>query len=85
MLGIRFDEQGALRSEGLNFFTDCELWLDPALCRDRTAATRLAVRVVQELIGFDLRESACEFATEDGTILKLEPDRPAGLLRIFPA
>ena len=85
LLGIRFDEQGALRSEGLNFFTDCELWLDPALCRDRTAATRLAVRVVQELIGFDLRESACEFATEDGTILKLEPDRPAGLLRIFPA
>ena len=85
MLGIRFDEQGALRSEGLNFFTDCELWFDPALCRDRTAATRLAVRVVQNLIGFDLPQRACEFANEDGSALKIEPDLARGLLRISPA
>ena len=85
MLGFDFDEQGGLRSEGLRFFIGCELAIDPAACRDRLAATRLAVRIVQELVGYQRPDGQQEFTTEGGEIFTLEPDLPMGLLKLRPA
>ncbi|UYH55684.1 hypothetical protein N6L26_03755 [Qipengyuania sp. SS22] len=85
MLGFDFDELGGLHSEGLRFFIGCELAIDPAVCRDRLAATRLAVRIVQELVGYQLPDGPQEFPAEGGEIFTLEPDLPVGLVRVRPA
>ena len=85
MLGFDFDEQGGLRSEGLRFFIGCELAIDPAACRDRLADTRLAVRIVQELVGYQRPDGPQEFTTEGGEVFMLEPDLPMGLLKLRPA
>lgn len=84
LVGLRVDEAGALRSEGLTFLIGYELAVDPALAEDRVAATRLAVRVVHELIGAQAPRARHEFVAEDGTRLALEPDPSARLIRIGP-
>ncbi len=85
IVGFAFDEQGALRSEGLGFLTDCELSIDPPLATDRTAATQLAVRLVHQLVGTDLPSEPREFETEQGEVLVLVPDTAAGEIRVCRA
>lgn len=82
MLGMRFDPSGSLVSEGLGFFIGFELAIAPALCVDRTAATRLAVRIVQELVGFERVRDRREFVTDTGEVLLIDPDPQGGFLRI---
>ncbi|MBO6526810.1 hypothetical protein [Erythrobacter sp.] len=82
MLGMRFGERGALTTEGLDFFIGSEMAIEPGLCTDRTAATRLAVRVAHELVGRECLSASREFVTEAGDTLLLVPDPDAGLIRI---
>ncbi|MEX0341207.1 MAG: hypothetical protein AB3N06_01340 [Erythrobacter sp.] len=82
MLGMRFDEQVGLLSEGLEFFIGAELSIGPDLCADRTKATRLAVRIVQQLVGSEDLTEGRELMTEAGDALRLEPDPVNGLVRV---
>ncbi len=83
MMGFAFCD-GALRSEGFHFLTGYELALDPALCIDRSAAVRLAVRIAHELVGTQIPEEPVPFETAEAQALVLRPDRAAGIVRIEP-
>lgn len=84
LVGIVFDDEGRLRSDGLSFFTGAELELSEELSQDRLAATRLFVRLVHELVGSDVPEEAVQVTTEDAGMLTLEPDPRERLIRVKP-
>jgi hypothetical protein len=50
LTGVRELADGRLSSDGLAFFTGQEIVLASELCRDRVAATRLLVRLVDRLV-----------------------------------
>jgi hypothetical protein len=84
MLGVYAGPGGHLRTEGLGFFIGCELALAPSLSQDRAAATRLVVRIVQELVGYELPVEPLRFVIEGGAELEMVPDLAAGVIRIDP-
>jgi hypothetical protein len=75
------DEDGGLRSEGLAWFGAQEIVLDPALAEDRAAATRLAIRLVNQLAGRGALGAAELVVGPDGERLLLEPG-DGGVLRV---
>ncbi|GGD92048.1 hypothetical protein GCM10011515_09660 [Tsuneonella deserti] len=78
------DADGSLRSEGLAFFTGQELRIEPALAKDKAAATRLGIRLVNQLVGRGRLESAEAILGPAGERLTLEPverDRVIGVRR----
>ncbi len=84
MLGVYAGPDGHLRTEGLAFFIGCELALAPSLSQDRAAGTRLVVRIVQELVGYELPVEPLRFVIEGGAELEMVPDLAAGVIRIDP-
>ncbi|MAQ29873.1 MAG: hypothetical protein CL950_07830 [Erythrobacter sp.] len=84
MLGVYAGPGGHLRTEGLAFFIGCELALAPSLSQNRAAGTRLVVRIVQELVGYELPVEPLRFVIEGGAELEMVPDLAAGVIRIDP-
>ncbi|TMM49786.1 hypothetical protein [Qipengyuania marisflavi] len=76
------DGEGGLQSEGLAFFNGQELALSPALSDDRIAATRLAARLVHELVASGAITEDTVFATEDGGQIMLSPDTAGRTIRV---
>ena len=74
----------ALQSVGLAFFTGQEVRLEPALVSDRTAATRLGVRLVNLLVGTGRLEAPETITGPDGGPLRLEPSGNGRFVRVFP-
>ncbi|WP_374405574.1 hypothetical protein [Pelagerythrobacter sp.] len=72
----------AVQSEGLAFFTGQELHFDPSLFPDPAAATRLGVRLVNELVGRAPLVEPVELAGPDGEPIVLEPSRNGRYLRV---
>jgi hypothetical protein len=81
---VRFEtsETGGLRSRGLGFFIGQEIELSPALSRDRIAGTRIAVRVIHELVALGTIEGAFELAVGSEGRLRLAPSGDGALVRI---
>ncbi len=75
-------EDGCLVSEGLAFFVGQELRFHPSLAEDRLAATRLGLRLVDEIVGTGRVEGQREFVTEDGQRLLLAPDHGTGIVEV---
>lgn len=84
LVGIVFDDEGKLRSDGLSFFAGSELEFSEELSHDRLAATRLFVRLVHELVGSDKPDEPIQLMIEDGGSLTLEPDPRDRLIRVKP-
>lgn len=82
LTAFRVDQDGALSSEGLDFFVDQELRLSPDLAQDRIAATRLGVRLVHEIVGTGRVDVPREFVTEAGERVWLEPQAATGLIEV---
>jgi hypothetical protein len=76
------DDDGSLRSEGLAWFTGQEIALDPALCDYRAAAVRLAIRLVNQLVGRGALSAAELIVGPEGERLLLEPDRADRVVRV---
>lgn len=76
------DSDGALRSEGLAFFTGQELRLDPDLAHDRTTGTRLGIRLVNQLVGQGRLTATESIIGPDGERLTLEPEDNARVVRV---
>ena len=74
---------GGLQSVGLGFFTGQELRVEPELAADRTAATRLAVRLVNLLIAAGRLEGPERVTGPDGSPLRLEPSANGRFVRVF--
>lgn len=73
---------GALQSEGLAFFTGQELHFDDALFPDPAAATRLGLRLVNELVSRAPLAETTELVGPDGAAVVLEPSRNGRYLRV---
>ncbi|MEM9084793.1 MAG: hypothetical protein AAGB23_02600 [Pseudomonadota bacterium] len=74
---------GALETEGLDYWIDQELRIEPPLSNDRLAATRLAVRLVNRLVILgNLRDSE-RMAGPDGRTLVLRPSENRKFVRVW--
>lgn len=67
------DDQGWLASEGLAYFTGQELRIPPELTEDRAGATRLGVRLVNQLVGRGRVREREGIIGPEGDRLVLEP------------
>jgi hypothetical protein len=73
-----------LQSVGLSFLTGQEVRLEPALVTDRTAATRLGVRLVNLLVGVGRLDAPELITAPEGGRLRLEPSANGRFVRVFP-
>lgn len=73
---------GGLQSEGLAFLTGQELRLEPELTEDGVAATKLAVRLMNELVEHGKVTERLEMIGPDGAPLILEPSANNFFVRV---
>ncbi|HTM96483.1 MAG TPA: hypothetical protein VL100_11800 [Croceibacterium sp.] len=73
---------GGLQSDGLAFFTGQELRLEPELAEDGVAATKLAVRLINELVEYGKVAERFEMTGPDGAPLVLEPSANGAFVRV---
>ncbi len=83
---VAFDarDDGTMRTEGLDFFIGQELELTPVLAVDRVAATRLAARLVHELVALGWLSHPLEIVTEGGVPLLLDPGDGGEIIGVSP-
>jgi len=73
---------GGLQSVGLSYFIDRELRIDAPLSQDNVAATRLAVRLVNQLILLGGIEGEERVVAPDGTKLILQESQNRRFIRV---
>lgn len=74
---------GALQSEGLEFWIGQELRIEPALVSDKVAATRLGVRLVNQLVLIGGIENSERVVAPDGSRLVLRTSRNGRFVRVW--
>ena len=74
---------GALQSEGLAFWIDQELRIEPPLCEDKVAATRMGVRLVNQLVLVGGIEGSERIVAPDGSRLVLRSSRNGRFIRVW--
>lgn len=74
---------GALQSEGLDFWIGQELRIEPPLGADKVAATRLAVRLVNQLILVGGIEASERVIAPDGSRLVMRTSRNGRFVRVW--
>lgn len=82
LVGVAQEQGGSLVSDGLDFFTGQELRLDAGLCADRPAATRLLLRIVDQLIEHGPLAAAATVALANGSTVRLAPQ--GGIVGVMP-
>ena len=80
----RFDqaEDGAIQSVGLAHFIGQEIRIEPPLSDDAVAATRLGVRLVNQLVLAGAIEGVEQVIAPDGTRLAMEPTENGKIVRV---
>lgn len=80
-----FAEQidGALQSEGLAFWIGQELRIEPPLSTDKVAATRLGIRLVNQLIISGGLDADDRIIAPDGTPLVLRPSHNRAIISVW--
>ncbi len=74
---------GALQSVGLDFWLDQELRIEPPLSADKVAATRMGVRLVNQLVIVGGVEGSERIVAPDGTRLVLRTSRNGKFIRVW--
>lgn len=74
---------GALQSVGLAFWIGQELRIEPPLTADKVAATRLGVRLVNQLVIVGGIEESERIVAPDGTRLVMRPSRNRDFIRVW--
>ncbi|MEL6530238.1 MAG: hypothetical protein AAFQ27_09765 [Pseudomonadota bacterium] len=74
---------GALQSVGLEFWIGQELRIEPPLSADKVAATRLGVRIINQLIIVGGLEDSERIVAPDGTRLVMRPSRNRKFARVW--
>jgi hypothetical protein len=79
-----FDEtpDGALQSVGLGFWIGQELRIEPPLTSDKVAATRLGVRLVNQLVIVGGLQESERIIAPDGTRLVMSASRNGDFIRV---
>ena len=73
---------GALQSEGLAFFTGQELRIEPELAFDKAEATRLAIRLINQLVPLGRLDGPEVVTAPDGRTLHLVPSANGRYVRV---
>lgn len=73
---------GAVQSIGLDFWIDQELRIEPPLSSDKASATRLGVRLVNQLVTVGGIETAERIVGPDGSRLLLSVSRNGRFIRV---
>lgn len=74
---------GALQSKGLDFWIDQELRIEPPLSADKVAATRLGVRIINQLVIVGGLSESERIVAPDGTRLIMRPSRNGKFIRVW--
>ncbi|MEM9311628.1 MAG: hypothetical protein AAGA34_09280 [Pseudomonadota bacterium] len=74
---------GALQSVGLEFWIGQELRIEPSLSVDKVAATRLGVRLVNQLVLVGGLEESERIISPDGSRLVMRPSRNRKFIRVW--
>lgn len=73
---------GAVQSDGLAFFTGQELHFDAIAFPDPVEATRIGIRLINELVDLDALEEPVDLTAPDGSGLRLRPSRNGRFVRV---
>lgn len=73
---------GGLQSIGLSHVTGQELRVEPELVSDKLLATRLAVRLINQLVLTGALQRAEEVVAPDGRAIRLEPSNNGRFVRV---
>lgn len=82
LTAFRETVDGGLQSVGLNFLIGQELWIEPALAGEKVAATRLGVRLINQLVLTGPVEHAEQVIGPDGSRLRIEPSSNGKFIRL---
>lgn len=74
---------GAIQSEGLSFWVDQELRIEPPLSSDKVEATRLGVRLVNQLVVVGGLDTSERVIAPDGTRLVMRSSRNGKFVRVW--
>lgn len=74
---------GGLQSVGLEYFIGQELRIEPSLVEDRIAATRLAVRLVNQLVLMGGVDGPERIVAPDGSRLVMRPSENGRFVRVW--
>ena len=74
---------GALQSVGLDYWIGQELRIEPPLSSDKVAATRLGVRIINQLVLVGGLEDAERIVAPDGSQLVMRPSRNRKFIRVW--
>jgi hypothetical protein len=74
---------GAIQTSGLDFWIGQELRIEPPLSYDKVAATRLGVRIVNQLVLVGGLEQAERIVAPDGSRLLMRPSRNGKFVRVW--
>ncbi|AOL23674.1 hypothetical protein Ga0102493_112663 [Erythrobacter litoralis] len=83
LTAFREDIDGALQSVGLEHWIGQELRIEPPLSADRASATRLGVRLVNQLVLVGGLDESERIIAPDGTRLILRPSRNGRFIRVW--
>jgi hypothetical protein len=83
LIAFREGLDGALQSVGLEHWIGQELRLEPPLSSDRVTATRLGVRLVNQLVLVGGLTESERIIAPDGTRLVLRPSRNGRFIRVW--
>jgi hypothetical protein len=81
--GIVAQADGALRSDGLAFFTGQEIEIEASLASNKVKASQLIVRLVDVLAGSEPLKESQEIMGIDGRPLVLTPSSDGSIVRVF--
>ncbi|MBX7540387.1 hypothetical protein [Qipengyuania sphaerica] len=73
LAGFATDGEERLTSEGLAHFVGQEIVIGRDLSRDRLSATKLAARLIHEIVGTGKVDAPREFVSDEGITLRLSP------------
>lgn len=74
---------GGLQSVGLGFWIGQELRIEPPLTADKVAATRLGVRLINQLVIVGGQNESERIIAPDGTRLVMRPSRNRDFIRVL--
>ncbi|MEP1423116.1 MAG: hypothetical protein ABJK59_15225 [Erythrobacter sp.] len=74
---------GALQSEGLDFWIGQELRIEPPLSSDKVTATRLGVRLINQMVLVGGVETSERVVAPDGNRLLMRPSRNGKFVRVW--
>ena len=83
LTAFRETVDGALQSVGLEFWIGQELRIEPPLSIDKVTATRLGVRIINQLILVGGLEDSERVVGPDGTRLVMRPSRNRKFVRVW--